>query len=191
MTISNKVTDFIEKYIPLIDANKFTYVYKLAERYLQRSEIGELTQALMSCGINPIEIDSELTSIPTAYLWGCSDIASFILEGKEIDIVGNNAFAECDYLKQVSIDCEEISHFAFAWCKQLKSITLTKRLKTLDISCFFACANFDTIYYRGTKEDFMIYVHIEGTNHIVGKRGGVTIRFNDGTSAKLDEFYKK
>ena len=104
MTISSKVKNFIEKYIPLIDANKFTYVYNLAERYLQRSETGELTQALLSCGINPIEIDSELTSIPTAYLWGCNDIASFILEDKEIDTVSNNAFAECDYLKQISID---------------------------------------------------------------------------------------
>ena len=191
MTISNKVKDFIEKYIPLIDANKFTYVYKLAEKYLQRSEIGELTQALMSCGINPIQDDPHLTSIPAAYLWGCKDIASFILEDKEIDVVGNNAFAECDYLKQVFIDCQTIQSFAFAWCKQLKSITLTKRLKNLDVSCFFACANFDTIYYRGTKEDFMIHVHIEGTNHIVGKDGGITVRFNDGTSAKLDEFYVK
>ena len=161
------------------------------QRDLQRSEVGELTQALMSCGINPIEVDSELTSIPTAYLWGCNDITSFILETKEIDIVGSNAFAECDYLKQVSIDCQTLSHFAFAWCKQLKSITLTKRLKNLDVSCFFACANFDTIYYRGTKEDFMINVHIEGTNHIAGSREGITIRFNDGTSAKLDEFYQK
>lgn len=191
MTISNKVQQFIEKYIPLIDANKFTYVYNLAERYLQRDKIGDLTQALMSCGINPIEIDAELTSIPTAYLWGCNDITSFILEDKEINIVGNNAFAECDYLKQVSIDCQTVRPFAFAWCKQLKSITLTKRLKNLDVSCFFACANFDTIYYKGAKEDFMINVHIEGTNHIVGSREGVTIRFNDGTSAKLDEFYKK
>lgn len=191
MTISNKVKDFIEKYIPLIDANKFTYVYKLAGNYLPRSETGALTQALLSSGINPIEIDSELTSIPAAYLWGCNNITSFILEDKEIDIVGSNAFAECDYLKQISIDCQTISHFAFAWCKQLKSLTLTKRLKNLDVSCFFACANFDTIYYRGTKEDFMIHVHIEGTNHIVGKDGGITIRFNDGTSAKLDEFYKK
>lgn len=191
MTISNKVKDFIEKYIPLIDANKFTYVYNLAERYLQRDEIGDLTQALMSCGINPIEIDSELTSIPAAYLWGCNDITSFILEDKEIDIVGNNAFSGCYYLKQVSINCQTIQSFAFAWCKQLKSITLTKRLKNLDVSCFFGCANFDTIYYRGTKEDFMIHVHIEGTNHIAGSREGITIRFNDGTSAKLDEFYKK
>lgn len=191
MTISNKVKDFIEKYIPLIDANKFTYVYKLALRYLERNEVGELTQALMLCGINPIEIDSNLTSIPTAYLWGCNDITSFILEDKEIDVVGNNAFAECNYLKQVSIDCQTIAHSAFAWCKQLKSITLTKRLKNLDISCFFACLLFDTIYYKGTKEDFMIHVHIEGTNHIVGSRDGITVRFNDGTSAKLDEFYKK
>lgn len=191
MVISNKVQQFIEKYIPLIDANKFTYVYKLAQGYLERSEIGELTQALMSCGINPIEIDPNLTSIPTAYLWGCNDITSFILEDKEIDIVGNNAFSNCDYLKQVFIDCQTIQSFAFVWCKQLKSITLTKRLKYLDVSCFFACANFDTIYYKGTKEDFMINVHLERTDHIVGKRGGVIIRFNDGTSAKLDEFYKK
>lgn len=191
MIISNKIQEFIEKYIPLIDANKFKYVYKLASNYLQRDEIGELTQALMLCGINPIEIDSDLTSIPSAYLWGCNDITSFILESKEIDIVGNNAFAECIYLKQISIDCQTIQPFAFAWCKQLKSITLTKRLKNLDISCFFACPNFDIIYYRGTKEDFMINVHIERTNHIVGSREGVTIRFSDGTSAKLNEFYKK
>ena len=59
------------------------------------------------------------------------------------------------------------------------------------MSSVFACPLFDTIYYKGTKEDFMIRVHIEGTNHIVGSRDGIIIRFNDGTSAKLDEFYKK
>ena len=36
MTISNKVQQFIEKYIPLIDANKFTYVYNLAERFTKK-----------------------------------------------------------------------------------------------------------------------------------------------------------
>ena len=46
MTISNKVKDFIEKYIPLIDANKFTYIYRLANKSLTAKEIGELTQTL-------------------------------------------------------------------------------------------------------------------------------------------------
>lgn len=191
MVISNKVQQFIEKYIPLIDANKFTYIYRLANKSLTAKEIGELTQTLIQSNINPLEQDQELDYIPDAYYLNNQDLDQFNILNRPLIYIGKNAFSECSNLISVAVDCEQIQSFAFSWCRQLKSITLTKRLKNLDISCFFACPNFDTIYYRGTKEDFMINVNIERANHIVGKRGGVTIRFNDGTSGKLDEFYKK
>ena len=191
MTISNIVKDFIEKYIPLIDANKFTYIYRLANKSLTAKEIGELTQTFIQSNINPLEYDPELNYIPDAYYLNNQDLEQFNMLNRPLRYIGKNAFSECTNLISVAVDCEQIQSFAFGWCKKLKSLTLTKSLINFDISSVFACPLFDTIYYKGTKEDFMIHIHIEGTNHIVGSREGITIRFNDGTSAKLDEFYKK
>lgn len=66
---------------------------------------------------------------------------------EEIEIVGENAFAECRNLKKVTMsdNVKKLEHGVFTGCKKLSEIQLPASLKTLEKDAFFGCDSLKTL----------------------------------------------
>lgn len=125
--LTKNLKEFLEKSIELIEENKFNELYEKAENNLYFSQgIGTLTRTLLAANIDPIE---HLTEIPYCYLYGDSNITTFVIPDN-IEFVNSEAFANCSQLhdvifgKGVSI----IYYGAFEGCTELSNVTLNEGL---------------------------------------------------------------
>lgn len=113
---------------------------------------GTATQLLIQSGINPL---LNLHSMPKAYLMGNWNLLEIHIPDN-INVIGESAFAECEYLNKVILPkyLDEISADAFNTCASLNSITLPKSLRRIGANNFYYCENLDTVVYEGTAEEF-------------------------------------
>lgn len=150
---------FIRDHEAQIDANDFDSIYEDAYAYFKdNKDIGALTDAFISVGIVP---HNHFTSrIPMAYAYG-SELIHAIHIPTNIRSIGGEAFSNsklsfltfdpdcdikriCSYafnntpLKEVKLPNRiiTISNYAFADCKELKSIFLPDDIKTISPSAF-------------------------------------------------------
>lgn len=90
--------------------------------------------------------DSKNVQIPESY------------NSYSITSIGPNAFSDSDIETiTMSDSIKEIQSYAFASCKELRSVTLSKNLKSFGTSVFFLCTSLENIEIPNTVEDLGIY----------------------------------
>lgn len=124
MELPTYVKDYIEKYINLIDTNYEdfeTFYLNLAKsgELMANHAYGLVSEALYFCDIDPLE---HLDYIPDYFEYN-SDIKSF----------------------EVPNHIKHIGFMAFAFCRNLESIYLSKNLVYIDDQAFNNCSNLKEI----------------------------------------------
>lgn len=153
------VKDFIRQNINLIDQNNFEQLYTKATQRDVYANVGELTQVLISSGINPLEhmtrvperflsdsdvkefqIPDNVTRIDGAAFSGCKLLGSITIPNS-VTSVGQYAFGGCNALNNVLIpdSVTSIEPYAFSYCTSLKNITISNGVKLIDRDTFCGC----------------------------------------------------
>lgn len=161
--ISQDVKQFIEENIDNIELNEFDLVYERAldVRYRVRN-IGELTDALLAAGINPLDY---MDNIPILFL-DESSITSFVVP-EHIEVIRNLglAFSKLENvllhnnvelsqgcLKQSSIKSviipsimNEVPDECFSGCSELQDVDLNA-IEQIGSDAFYACKSLGKLY---------------------------------------------
>ena len=169
---------FINKYMDLINANKFTEFYAALNEYWTGSRnIFTFTEIFLEAGINPMEHFEKW--VPRNYLRGSS--LSEIEITPNITSLGEMCFANMKNLKSIVIP-ENVTHLSkagntffgchnlesiifkgnidaipggcFDFCYNLKYLEIPKSVKEIDYG-FWECKKLDFIRYEGDTEDFI------------------------------------
>lgn len=122
-----RVKQFIENNINLIEDSKWDEVQHQARIKLRSNEIGEFNYSLIKAGINPTD---GLNYIPYSFL--CySPIEHYDIE-ESIEEIHIGSFEGCDKLETISIPdtVTYIDGDVFNGCKSLRSLKLPNSLKT-------------------------------------------------------------
>lgn len=133
--------NFIEKYIDLIDNDKFEEFYDTLDREISsenKSVIGDITKVLNNAGINPLDY---LDYVPLYYCSYRTDLPSELILPDNIKYIGTSAFCFCTSLEKVILPegLTVIYPDAFAACVELKNINLPSSLKEIKHRAFFNC----------------------------------------------------
>ena len=108
-----------------------------------------------------------LNSVANEYIDTVVIPATVDYEGTVFRVVnlGQFAFAQCELLEAVIFtDIERISWGAFWGCKGIKSITITKSVKTIESFAFYDCENLSTIYCKSSTPPEMIEGAFDANN---------------------------
>ena len=128
--LTNNLKKFIESNIELIEANRFDEFYKKAEHDLYFSqEIGTLTRALRTAGVDPVP---HITEIPYCFLYGDYELTQFDIPNK-IEFINMEAFANCTALEKVTFgtNVSVVYYGAFEGCLNLKEVHMNDGLLEL------------------------------------------------------------
>ena len=68
----------------------------------------------------------------------------------------------------------QLSRYAFSNCTNLKTVTFSKDIKSIDESAFYNCSKLTDIYYEGSEEDWN-NIFIDKNNNILSS---ITIHYN-------------
>lgn len=112
---------YIEENISFIEENKWDEFYEGAYMMITMSPVGELTDTLYECGINPLEY---MSIIPTSCFRKSKIKVINIPDG--IQLIKSRAFVDAENLESIVIPetCIKIESDAFRNCTNLKSITI-------------------------------------------------------------------
>lgn len=157
--LTKNLKEFLEKNIELIEENKFNELYEKAENNLYFSQgIGTLTRTLLAANIDSIE---HLTEIPYCYLYGDSNITTFVIPDN-IEFVNSEAFANCSQLHDVIFGkgVSVIYYGAFEGCTELSNVTLNEGL--LEIGQYaFRNTNIEKLRLPSTLRDIDVQAFSE------------------------------
>lgn len=133
--------NYIEKYIDLIDKNKFELFYMILDGEIassHKSIIGEITKILNDAGIDPLQYMSD---VPNYYCIYRKDLPTELILPSNIEYIRPCAFSFCDSLQIVVLSegLTTIYPRAFAACVQLRTINLPSSLKEIKANAFFNC----------------------------------------------------
>ena len=147
MQMNNKVKEFIEKNIILIEDNKWKEVYNKASRVLFLSNMGNLNSIFLEADIDPLNY---LNYIPADYLYN-QNIKSFTIPN-HIKRIADRAFSGCSSLTSVTIGngVKRIGNYAFAGCSSLTSLTIGNGVKRIGDYAFSGCRSLTSITFNGT-----------------------------------------
>lgn len=146
--VTQAVTEFIEKYVHLVDGNNFTELYIAASKELTPFEIGTLTSIFTDINIDPLNY---MTSIPYAYFKGIH-LSEYVIPN-HIDTIEGMAFRDTGISRINLNNIKQLDVNAFQDCEELLEIRIP-------ISCSyigdfaFCYSGIQTCYYDGTKEDW-------------------------------------
>lgn len=89
---------------------------------------------------------------------GLKDKIFTVAIGKFVTSVGNNAFAECEFLNKVLMGAgvETIGDSAFLRCVQLKEFKVSAGVKDIGETAFLSCFRLKTFTVDSANENFMI-----------------------------------
>lgn len=100
--------------------------------------------------LKKVTIPNKIISIEGCLFKNCKALTSVIMSDK-VTFIGEKAFDGCDCLKDIILGgVITIDINAFSRCKEMKSITLPKTLKTIEAYTFFSCFNLTHIIFKGT-----------------------------------------
>ena len=122
--MNKRVRSFIEKYIYLIEDNKFNKLYIEAEKYLPKEDIHILTECLIDPKVG-CKVLSNMTYVPKYYLATNGTITQIELPDS-IEMVRARAFDKCFNLEEVILpeSVEFVDANAFSSCYSLKKLVV-------------------------------------------------------------------
>lgn len=144
----------IEKYIDLIDTNKFEDFYLTIGSEVDNDEsavTGYISEILESVQIFPLD---HLSYIPKYYAAYRQDLSTIVIPS-HITAIDPGAFKFCSNLKEVILPegLEVLDYQAFAACIRLEKINFPSTLVKIDREVFFNCASLDNYKLNnGLKE---------------------------------------
>ena len=177
--MNDKLREFIEAQIELIEENDFTELYiRVAPKTDVRTQ--DLTVALLQAGINPLEY---MTLVPPEYLFKSTiSLAPTVHIPSHVTELLSKAFEETDItFMKVPEGVTSIGARCFAWCQGLETIELPVTLRHLYRGIFIGCFSLKTIKYSGTKDDWHnIDKDSVWYSHNFDAKSQVTIMCTDG-----------
>ena len=122
--MNKRVQSFIEKYIYLIEDNKFNELYIEAEKYLPKEDIHILTECLIDPKVG-CKVLSNMRYVPKYYLATNTTITEIELPDS-IEIVRARAFDKCINLEEVILpeSVVVVDAYAFSSCYNLKKLVV-------------------------------------------------------------------
>lgn len=141
-------TQFIEKYIDLIDANNFYELYTKAwDELTYTSAIGKLTQMLLAAGIDPLQ---HMDSIPLSY-YDTYEGPTPPAIPQHIQSIKASAFFDSN-IKQIVVpgSVVRIQSGAFDYAIELESITFEEGVTSIPTQCFIDCPVLEVVVLPGT-----------------------------------------
>lgn len=154
--IPENILKFASKYKDLIESENFTELYRRAEKEIP---VAELTEMLMSAGINPLKY---LSYIPEDFLFyeysEAADVANITtvdLGDRTYQFIEEHAFCGSNILE---LDCRDSNlqaiEFQAFYNSQLIKIMLPDTLERIEHSAFAYCDHLTDIWYEGTADDW-------------------------------------
>lgn len=107
-------------------------------------------------------------------------IANYAFEGsglmniamyENVTFIGQSAFRDCDYLKEIRFPASVIKAYTFANCTNLEKIYINEGLTEIATDAFLNCSNLKDIYFAGSETQWQA---INGINNIPS---GATVHF--------------
>lgn len=122
--MNERVQSFIEKYIELIEDNKFNVLYIEAEKYLPKDDIHILTECLIDPEVG-CKVLSNMRYVPKYYLATNTTITQIELPDS-IEVIRARAFDKCFNLEEVILpeSVAVVDAYAFANCYSLKKLVV-------------------------------------------------------------------
>lgn len=158
MEISEKLKDFINENLDLIDKNTKEaweeIYYRLQDDLVDEVMLGKFTESILLAGINdPAEI---LGYIPYCYLYE-SGIDNYIIPDA-VESIDDCAFVGTRLSSIVIPDnVKEIGDLAFAGCSFLEYVSLPKTFTVSeDAMLFRSCSSLHEVEYRGSIDDYKL-----------------------------------
>ena len=169
---------FINKYMDLINANKFTEFYQeVNEHWMGPRTVFTFTEIFLAAGINPIEhfekwiprnylrgsslseieITPNITSVGEMCFGNMRNLKSIVIPENVTHLsLGGNTFFACGNLESVIFkgDIDAIPGGCFDFCSNLRYLEIPKSVKKIDCN-FLDCKKLDFIRYEGNTEDFI------------------------------------
>lgn len=141
----------IEKYVELIDNNKFDRFYFRVWKDVQDNyDVGYITTLLRQCDIQPLDY---LTNIPKAYMF--DQPVTDVTIPDHIVYIFEKAFSYCEQLRSIDIPegVLELGDDCFYGCYRLTRVKLPLSLKYIGAECF-GSTGLNDIFYNGTFEQW-------------------------------------
>ena len=189
---------FIEKHIDLIDKLDFESLYNLAN-IDEHVDCSALTELFMTIDIAP---QLYMKRLPDNFIRDYDGVKSFVIP-PNIEEIGTYAFAWCDQLQTVIFTTGELNEIkdrafmytniesvilpdsvceigpqCFAYCGNLTYFELGKGISTLHGRILQGCLKLKEVHYRGTKEDWNLYV--EAHDRWLSNTNVTKIKCSDG-----------
>lgn len=166
MKLKPEIKKFVKDRLKLIDDGKWNEFYtevedniSVGDTFWMDTDIGALTQFLMSCGCDPL---LSMKRVPRAYLYGSNLPSITIPTG--IWSIRCSAFAEMNNLTSVHIPqhVELLNMHCFENCFNLKYIKIDNPEISIHKSCFDGCESLSNIDFAGTvlewrEKDLILY----------------------------------
>lgn len=138
MIFADLLKDFISQNAQDINARNFEEVYsKFLNIFPHANDIeGALTDLLLRNGINPLQY---LENVPENFAYDAG-IKEIVIPD-HIQIIGHNAFINCNILEKVKIgeNVRTISYYAFSRCRLLRDINIPNKVECIKIGAFEFC----------------------------------------------------
>lgn len=138
MIFVDLLKDFISQNAQDINARNFEEVYsKFLNTFPHANDIeGALTDLLLRNGINPLQY---LKNVPGNFAYDAS-IKEIVIPD-HIQIIGHDAFINCNILEKVKIgeNVRVISSRAFSYCRLLRDINIPNKVERIRMGTFKSC----------------------------------------------------
>ena len=105
--------------------------------------------------LTSITIPNSVTIIGENAFLGCNSLTSITIPNS-VTIIGENAFSGCSGLTSITIDdsVTSIGGGAFSGCNSLTSIVIPSGVTGVIYATFGGCSSLETVYYRGSEEEW-------------------------------------
>ena len=184
MVLRTEVKEILEKYINLIEDNRWDRFFEIIQEEWIPQIVGKVAETLESANIFPL---SEMTFIPEGYFYINTKLKTYVVPNnitricykafnasdiEKIHITSNvydinqGAFEDCDFLETVTMDegIKYIDDSCFYSCDALKYVVLPKSLKRIGHNVFNSCDVLTEIHYNGTIDDWNKIINREFIN---------------------------
>lgn len=150
--MTTELQNFIETHIEQIDENLFQELYDSMRGEFGYWDISGFTKMLYEAGIDPL---TYMHTVPKHFIVGDDSLVELIIpEG--IELIDFEAVIACNNLKKVHLpySLKRIDTSGFSGCYNIEELTILNPKLEVGAAALNV-REFDSIYYNGTKNDFI------------------------------------